>query len=262
MIRELLQNWVVWRDAGDWERFKTVWHDDGYMMATWFQGPASEFIRVSREGWHRGVIGIVAQRVVERYHRPALVVGVEDGVGVGSGRSISGFHLLNALTQSGDLFARFGGHAQAAGFSIPSERIPELEARFEASARAALTPRDLAPVLRLDGELSLREVGLDLCDALRSLGPHGVGNPTPVFAARGVSIVAPPRIIKDKHLKLRVAQGPKSVTAIGWGLAEQGQALTVGQELDLAFTLGEDAYGEMATAQLVIKDLRPAKSGN
>ena len=85
------------------------------------------------EGWHRGVIGIVAQRVAERYHRPALVIGIEDGVGVGSGRSIKRFHLLDALTSVGDLFQRFGGHAQAAGFALEAERIPELTRRFEST---------------------------------------------------------------------------------------------------------------------------------
>ena len=102
------------------------------------------------EGWHRGVIGIVAQRVVERYHRPALVIGIEDGVGVGSGRSIKRFHLLDALTSVGDLFQRFGGHAQAAGFALAVERIPELTRRFEEHARNVLTASDLEPVLRVD----------------------------------------------------------------------------------------------------------------
>ena len=88
------------------------------------------------KGWHRGVIGIVAQRVAERYHRPALVIGIEDGVGVGSGRSIKSFHLLDALTSASDLFQRFGGHAQAAGFAMEAERIPELTRRFEEHTRA------------------------------------------------------------------------------------------------------------------------------
>ena len=108
----------------------------------------------SGEGWHRGVIGIVAQRVIERYHRPALVIGVENGVGQGSGRSIRGFHLLDALARSGDLFTRYGGHAQAAGFTLPSDRIPDLETAFEACARSALSPEDLEPVAAVKtGEL-------------------------------------------------------------------------------------------------------------
>src|SRR5947208_10778780 len=139
----------------------------------------------SGEGWHRGVIGIVAQRVAERYHRPALVIGVENGVGQGSGRSIRGFHLLDALARSGDLFTRYGGHAQAAGFTLPSDRIPDLETAFESSARDALSPEDLDPVVRVDAEIDLAGLNWNFHQGVKTVEPHGLGNPTPVFASRG-----------------------------------------------------------------------------
>jgi single-stranded-DNA-specific exonuclease len=205
--------------------------------------------------WHRGVIGIVAQRVVERYHRPALVIGVEDGVGVGSGRTIKQFHLLDALTAVGDLFDRFGGHAQAAGFALPAERLPELERRFEERARAVLEPRDLEPVLHVDAEVSLAEMDWPLYQELAELQPFGMGNPTPVFGACGLRLVSTPRLLQEKHLKLRVGQGPRTLDVIGWGWAARIPAAAVGQEVDLAFTLEQNNYHDMASLQLVIKDL-------
>jgi single-stranded-DNA-specific exonuclease len=212
----------------------------------------------SGEGWHRGVIGIAAQRVVDRYDRAALVIGVEDGVGVGSGRSIRGFHLLDALTQTADLFERFGGHAQAAGFAMAANLIPELEARFEQHARAVLAPEDLEPVLRVDGEVRLGELNWEIYQELSHLEPFGFGNPTPVFAARGVRVLVPPRVLKEKHLKLRVAQGATAFDALGWGMAGRSVELRPGEALDLAFTLDENSYQGERTLQLIIRDFRVA----
>jgi single-stranded-DNA-specific exonuclease len=207
-------------------------------------------------GWHQGVIGIVARRVVEQTHRPSLVIGVRDGVGVGSGRSIEGFHLLDALTQSRDLFDRFGGHAQAAGFTLPAERIGDLERRFESSVCAALTAELLEVTLRVDAEISLPDVDRSLYDDLRGLEPFGSGNPTPVFVTRDLCLVFPPRVLKEKHLKLRVAQGQKSIDALGWGRASLARGLEPGQHVDVAFTLGENVYQGATSLQLLIKDLQ------
>jgi single-stranded-DNA-specific exonuclease len=206
-------------------------------------------------GWHRGVIGIVAQRVVERYHRPALVIGVEDGVGVGSGRSLKQFHLLEALTAASDLFERFGGHAQAAGFALPAERVPELERRFEEYARSVLVPEDLEPVQRVDGQVSLAEVDWPLYEEIARLEPFGMGNPTPVLGARGLRLAGMPRLLQEKHLKLRVGQAGRTLDAIGWGWAARVPGLTAGQQVDLAFALEQNNYQDMASLQLVIKDL-------
>ena len=208
------------------------------------------------EAWHRGVIGIVAQRVVERYHRPALVVSVEDGVGVGSGRSIRAFHLLDALVAMQELFLRYGGHARAAGFALPAERIAELEARFEQYARENLKPEDFEPTLRVDAEVSGHEIDWTLYEALQTLAPFGCANPAPVLAARDLRLVAGPRILQEKHLKLRVARGPRSFDAIGWGMAERGATLVAGQTLDLAFTLDQNVFQDTTTLQLVLSEIR------
>jgi single-stranded-DNA-specific exonuclease len=213
------------------------------------------------EAWHRGVIGIVAQRVAERYHRPALVIGIEDGVGVGSGRSIKGFHLLDGLTSASDLFQRFGGHAQAAGFAVEAERIPELTRRFEAYAHTVLTPADLEPVLRLDAALDWAEVDWALFEEMMQLEPFGVGNPTPVFGLCGVRLAATPRILQEKHLKLRVGEGTRTLEALGWGWAAAAPALVAGQSVALVFTLKRNDYQDIASLQLIIKDLAASGQG-
>ena len=162
---------------------------------------------IDGEGWHRGVIGITATRVVERYGRPALVVSHDQGEAHGSGRSIRSFHLLDALESCHDLFHRYGGHAHAVGFSLPSNRVADLRSHLDTYARARLTPADFEPILDVDARLTLQQVTPDLFRALEQLEPFGQGNLEPVFVSRGVRIMAPPRVLKDKHIKLKVAAG-------------------------------------------------------
>jgi single-stranded-DNA-specific exonuclease len=162
-------------------------------------------IVIDGEGWHRGVIGITATRVVERYGRPALVISRNGEEAHGSGRSIRPFHLLNALESCAGLFTRYGGHAHAVGFSLPAANLPELRTRLDDYARARLTLADFEPTLTFDAELALNQVNPELFNLLQRLEPFGVGNPQPVFAARSVRLMASPRIMKDKHVKLKVA---------------------------------------------------------
>jgi single-stranded-DNA-specific exonuclease len=211
------------------------------------------------EGWHRGVLGIVAQRVAERCHRPTLVVGTSDGVAHGSGRSISGFHLMNALTASQDLFERFGGHASAAGFAMPSNRVGELKTKFERYARSVLTPEQLDPVLPVDAEMELDQVDWPLYEKLMLFQPFGLGNPTPVFAVRNLQLLLPPRIMGKKHLKLRVGKDSKVFDALGWRKGEEAGFLKPGDRLDLAFTLDENFYQGTASLQMVLKDIHPRR---
>jgi single-stranded-DNA-specific exonuclease len=164
-------------------------------------------IVVDGEGWHRGVIGITATRVVERYNRPAVVISNQGEEAFGSGRSIRAFHLLEAIESCSDLFTRYGGHSHACGFALPAANVPQLRARLDAFARARLTLADLDPMLDLDSELTLDEITPALFQALHMLEPYGVGNPEPVFSARGVQLTAPPRILKDKHVKLKLRRG-------------------------------------------------------
>ena len=164
-------------------------------------------IVVDGDGWHRGVIGITATRIVERYNRPVLVISREGEEAFGSGRSIRAFDLLEAVESCRDLFSRYGGHAHACGFALPAAKIAQLRTRLDQFARGKLTGADFEPVLDLDGELNLNDVTPELFSTLQLLEPYGIGNPEPVFAARGAQLVAPPRIIKDKHIKLKLRAG-------------------------------------------------------
>jgi single-stranded-DNA-specific exonuclease len=164
-------------------------------------------IVVDGEAWHRGVIGIAATRVVERYHRPAIVIAREGEDAFGSGRSIRSFHLLEAIEGSSTLFTRYGGHSHACGFSIPAANIAQLRAELDAFARTRLTTADFEPVLDVEAELNFDEITPGLYQILRLLEPHGAGNHEPAFSARGVNLVAPPKILKEKHIKLKLKAG-------------------------------------------------------
>ncbi|MCI0624748.1 MAG: single-stranded-DNA-specific exonuclease RecJ [Acidobacteria bacterium] len=209
------------------------------------------------EGWHRGVIGIVATKVSEKYHRPVLVVSTENGVGYGSGRSPKGFHLLNALECCRDLFDRFGGHAQAAGFQIPTEHIDELRRRLNLHAATVVTEQDLEPSLEIDSELRLSDIDEGLFQDVEKLSPFGPANPQPLFVARDLAIIAEPRILKGKHLKFRVEQDGKALDVIGWNMAHRHPiSLTAERKLSLAFTIVSAAYQGIRSLQLVVKDIK------
>jgi single-stranded-DNA-specific exonuclease len=212
-------------------------------------------IVVEGEGWHRGVIGIVATRVVERYHRPALVVSIEGGEAHGSGRSLRTFHLLEALESCAPLFTRFGGHAFAVGFALPAERVPELRAALDGFARARLTPEDFEPRLTIDGEITLDQVTPDFLRETERLAPFGMSNPQPVFAARGVRLAQPPFLLKEKHLKLRVMQGGRAFDALGWRMGERLGSFQAGDSLDLAFTVEQNPNPEFPGLQLTLSDV-------
>ncbi len=220
-------------------------------------------IVVDGEGWHRGVIGIAATRVVERYCRPALVISRLGDEAHGSGRSIPAFHLLNALESCQELFSRYGGHAHAVGFALPSERVPQLRSAMDAYARTQLTPQDFEPILNLDGELGLGQVTPELYDALGRLEPFGLGNPEPKFLARNVRVLLPPRVLKEKHIKMKLSveqDGRKFATgipAIGWGMAERlrQEQVLAGDVLDVAFTLEHNHHPDFGGLELRLCDV-------
>jgi len=166
---------------------------------------------VDGDGWHRGVIGITATRVVERYARPAVIVSREGAEAYGSGRSIPAFHLLNALESFHELFSRYGGHAHAVGFAMPVGNVEKLRGHLDGYARARLTLADFEPQLEFDRELPLDEVTPELQQALSLLEPFGMENLEPVFTARAVRLMAPPQTLKDKHVRLRVAPAVKGI---------------------------------------------------
>ena len=189
------------------------------------------------EGWHRGVVGIVASRVVNKFHRPAIVLGVENGVAQGSGRSIEAFHLLDALESMRDLFTRFGGHAHAAGLTLPSDSLETFRERMRVYAVAALTPEDMRPVVKIDAVLRFADLNDALWLALEQLGPFGMDNRTPLFAVLGAQLAGPPQVWKEKHLKVAVKQGTRTVTMKAWNMAEKAEEIGAMTSMDIAFEI-------------------------
>ena len=206
--------------------------------------------------WHPGVIGIVASRVVERTARPAMMIAVQDGVGKGSGRSIAAFDLHHALQQCSDLLVKHGGHRAAAGLTIAPARIPEFAARFNAVARATLTPEDLVPRLRTDLELPLDEADADFERALRHLEPFGVGNPGPVLVSRGVRVVGAPRKIGTDGLKVSLETSRGPLDGVAWGMAARAGELRAGERVDVAYRIDVNEYQGARTLQAVVQDFR------
>ncbi|MGA1981463.1 MAG: single-stranded-DNA-specific exonuclease RecJ [Acidobacteriaceae bacterium] len=208
--------------------------------------------------WHRGVLGILASRVVDRTGRPALVITHADGNAHGSGRSIPGFHLLDAITAADaadpgePLFTRFGGHAHAVGFSLPSDRLPLLRARMRAYATLRLTASLLIPPLDFDAELTFADLTPELAAWIARCGPFGIGNPEPIFVTRGAALAAPIRLIQEKHICLQLRQagdaqtGP-AIPALGWsrGTANwralcSGLGLTEGSAVDVLYRIRQN----------------------
>lgn len=218
-------------------------------------------IVLAHDGWHPGVIGIVASRVVERVHRPTVLValnGSEDGKG--SARSIGGFHLYEAIRACGEHLTRFGGHRMAAGCGIRPERVDGFRDAFNAHAHTVLRPEHLVPEVRIDLEVELHHADESLARMLRHAGPFGAGNATPVFATRGVGVVGYPRIVGQNHLKLTIGAHGRTMDAIGFNMGERSkEPWLAGGHLDVAFKLEEHHYNGRASLQAKLVDLRPAE---
>lgn len=220
--------------------------------------PVRDFgIVAGAEGWHAGVIGIVASRLCVRFRRPAVVVAFgEDGLGRGSCRSIEGFDLIEGLGECADLLARFGGHSLAAGLELEKSAFDAFRRRFNEVAAKRLRGCDLRPVQRIDAWIGLREADEGLMSAGERMCPFGEGNPAPVWAARGVRLAARPRVVGKDHLKMLVADGGWQFDAIAFNMAER--PVPEGP-MDIAFTLERNNYMGGKSLQLNIQDFRGAE---
>ena len=225
---------------------------------------------VEGEGWHRGVIGICASRVVERFGRPAVVISRDGEEAHGSGRSIPGFHLLHALETAPELFLRFGGHAGAVGFAMRAEKVDELRQRLNEYAKAQLGAEPLQPVLEFDGELTMDQITPRFWEQLKALQPFGAGNPEPVFVARGVTLMGQPKVMREKHLKLKLRRYvnvepgalSRGLEALGWRMAHRlgADPLAGGDLLDVLFRIEENTHQDFGgVLQLVLSDYRRAE---
>ena len=215
---------------------------------------AQNLLVVWAEGWHRGVIGIVASKLVETFARPAIVLSVDGDEAHGSGRSIPGFDLLAGLEEHADLFLRFGGHKQAAGMLVESRRLKELRRRLAAYANERLEPQDLVPRLIVDAPLPLTDVRGGLLRDLGALEPFGRGNLRPVFHAGPVEVTDGPHTMSKRHLRMTLRQGRATFRAVAWRAAEHAALLERHRTLDVAFSLGEDTYKGNHYLQLIVAD--------
>jgi single-stranded-DNA-specific exonuclease len=218
---------------------------------------ARTVIVVAGEGWHRGVIGIVASKLVDAFHRPAIVISIDGDVAHGSCRSIPSFNMLAALESCGELMTRFGGHKQAAGLTIETARIRDLRAAVNTFADACLTPDDLRPRLWIDGALSFRGISSQIAAELTAMAPFGAGNPTPVFHASRVEIVDGPRRVKDRHLKMAFRQDGRVMRGIAWRACERESFVAEHRSaIDLAFSLEQDVWNGERYLQLSVADFK------
>jgi single-stranded-DNA-specific exonuclease len=218
---------------------------------------AHNVLVVGGDGWHRGVIGIAASKLVDTYHKPAIVLSIEGDVAHGSCRSIPDFDMLAALEHCADLFVRFGGHKQAAGLTMEAARVPEFRARVNAYADDVLEPDQLRPRLRIDGPLHLKAITHDLVRGLDAMGPFGLANPRPVFHAGPVEIVDGPRSIKERHLKMTFNQEGRRFRAMAWRAAERAAFLEKHRAgVNLAFSLDRNEYQGETYLELSVADFK------
>ncbi|MFH0989082.1 MAG: single-stranded-DNA-specific exonuclease RecJ [bacterium] len=219
-------------------------------------------IILHQETWHPGVIGIVASRLVEKYYRPAIMMTTIDGVAKGSARSVAGFDIYQALKKCEDKLLQFGGHKYAAGLSIEIDRLDEFKEAFNAIARELLTEELLTPEIRIDAEISLRELTPKFVRILCQFAPFGPNNMRPVFVARNVEVVGTPRIVGGKHLRLKVKNNGQIFDAIGFNLAGMLDLVTSGEgSLSIAFSLDESEYFGEVIPQLKLRDIKREAAG-
>ncbi|MGQ0541180.1 MAG: single-stranded-DNA-specific exonuclease RecJ [Blastocatellia bacterium] len=218
-----------------------------------------KFVVVSGEGWHRGVIGLAASRIAERLYRPTIVLSTENGVAHGSARSIANFHLLHALDSCSGLFEQFGGHAAAAGMKLQTQNIDKLRIKLNEYATDLLSEDDLVPVLKIDAHVSSHTLDLQMLDELHRLEPFGAGNPKPIFVTKDLFLRKEPFVMKDKHLKLQLADREgKGFEAVWWDGVERskGRTLSADSVIELAYTAEANTWQGNTRLQLVVEDLR------
>ncbi|MBP6715594.1 MAG: single-stranded-DNA-specific exonuclease RecJ [Acidobacteria bacterium] len=218
---------------------------------------AHNVLVVGGEGWHRGVIGIVASKLVDAFHKPAIVLSIENGIAHGSCRSIPAFDLLAALETMPELFIKFGGHKQAAGVTLEAARIPELRARMAEIGATQLKHEDLLPRLRIDAPLGLREISGAVVAGLSRMGPFGAGNPKPVFRASPIELIEKPRILKERHLALMVRQDGRAFRAMAWRFSDREPYLNANRSgLELAYSLEQNEFRGEKVTELSVADVR------
>ncbi|MBN1267987.1 MAG: single-stranded-DNA-specific exonuclease RecJ [Kiritimatiellae bacterium] len=214
---------------------------------------------VARKGWHPGVVGIVASRLVTSYRRPAVVIAIdEDGEGRGSCRSLEEFSMMDGLGQCAGLLTKWGGHSMAAGVELPEKGIKAFAEKFNEAAKAVLEGLDLRPVVKIDAWIEAGDAGEDLYEAMERMRPFGLGNSRPVWGLRGAKVVGRPRVVGGKHLRLTLALGKQTWDAIAF---QMGARSIPPGPLDIAFHLQKNTYGGRNDLEFNVQDLRATEAG-
>ncbi len=217
-------------------------------------------IVLSSPDWHVGVVGIVASKLLERFHRPAIVLVEENGRARGSARSIAGFDISEGLRQCADMLLEYGGHAAAAGLTLQSEKVDAFRQHINAVATATISPEDTVPQLKVDAQVELAEIDGELAEDLARLGPCGQANPEPLFVARGVEVIDCETVgHSNQHLKVYVATDASPLECIGFGMADQAAGVQRGGYVDICFTPEIDEYQGRRHLQLRLAAIQPAQ---
>lgn len=209
-------------------------------------------------GWHQGIIGIVASKITEKYHRPAILISEENGIGKGSGRSIEGFNLFKALMHCGALLEKFGGHELAAGLSLKAENVDEFRRRINSYADGVLSAVDLLPCIKIDAFIKKEDITVQNVSDLELLAPFGAGNPGPVFAYEGFRINEIKTVGDNRHLKLRLEDSGLYVDAIGFNMSGLAECYSTADRVDPVFTLEINSWNNMRKPQLNLRDVHPS----
>ena len=210
-----------------------------------------------KDSWHKGVIGIVASRCIEKYYRPTIILTKSNGKASGSARSVHGFNVHSAIESCSDLLDQFGGHMYAAGLTLPVENIPAFRERFEKYVADTITEEQKIPQIEIDGKIELKQITRNFYNIVRQMEPFGPGNMKPVFVSELVYDTGSVRIVGDSHLKLRLTQdGFQSIDAIGFGLSDYYHKISKGIPFDVCYTIEENIFRGVITLQLRIKDIR------
>ncbi len=242
----------------DRRKFDTSITDEALAMIqedAWLSGAKSTVL--FKEDWHKGVIGIVASRCIEHFHRPTIILTKSNGKAAGSARSVPGFDVYEAIEECADLLEQFGGHTFAAGMTLPVENIDAFRLRFDEIVSGRILPEQLTPMISVDQELDLEDISWKAYKVLKQMGPFGPGNMLPVFVSRGVSIAGKPTIMKEKHIKFNVYQGNSpAFTVIAFSMAHIYPDLMDGKTFDICYSLDENTFRDKTTLQFMLKDIK------
>lgn len=213
-------------------------------------------IVLSKEGWHKGVLGIVASRLTDKYYKPAIVISVKDGIGTASARSISGFHIHDALAKCGQCLEEFGGHEGAAGLTILEKNIDPFRSMINKLAEQTMDSKALVQTLKIDDEIKISDITLDIARTIEQLQPFGEGNPMPIFCSHQCIVKSNAQILGKETLKFWVTDGVTSISAVGFGMSKFSSLIVLGSKVDLAYHISIDDWNKAPTPQLQLKDIK------